>query len=45
MFDFWPSPACPPSVLLVYSTHPRVADFVKAGEPYGIDFVHLPFAP
>ncbi len=46
-FAAWPRdevPANPPSVLLVFSTDPAVADYNLAGAFYGVDFHHEPMA-
>lgn len=44
-FSAWPAshvPADPPSVLLVYSTHPAVEDYNAAGSIFGVRFVEEP---
>jgi hypothetical protein len=44
-FSAWPAshvPANPPSVLLVYSTHPAVEDYNAAGSIFGVRFVEEP---
>ena len=44
-FSSWPRstvPAKPPSVLMVYSTDPKVAQYDEAGQVFGIDFIHDP---
>lgn len=44
-FSMWPRrdvAADPASVFAVYSTDPIVAEYDKAGQVFGVDFIHEP---